>query len=113
VSLSFAYRNDALLTNYAVPLLFYADAGVDYYVWSGDGAFVIDGDGSGGTSGIHAGAGVGLDLDFGNHDRKKSYETCALVFYIGQSWIDDFGGDDGGHHDFSATHLRLGLTIDI
>ncbi len=109
---SLVWRNDLLRRHLDVPLLLYAEIGGDYYRWSADGAMRLDGDESGGTAGMHVGAALGIDLDFGRPMGGKTYTSAALVLRVEQAFIDGFG-TSREHYDFSATQVSLGLAIDI
>ncbi len=112
-----AYRFDLLRRHTSIPVLLYARAAFDGWIWaSGDGfAVPVDvGTATGGVStGIDFAGGIALDLTAIDERSRRRFASASIVLEFSQSWIDDFGINGGAALDLTSTRVSVGLALDF
>ena len=119
--LSGVYRFDVLATEWGIPLVPAAKAGLDYYLWdiddsAGDTANVDGAEGSGGTWGWHASLALHLLLDAIDPSTAAVFDLNWGVnnsYLFGEymfTSVDDFGGES---LDLSDDIWAFGLAFEF
>lgn len=114
VGVGLVYHMDLAMRRYGVPLVPYAKGGADYYFWWNSSGEETTGDG--GTFGLHATLGLGLNLDWIEPDTsargRSTLGMADTTLFFEYSWLfaDGFGGD---RLDMSDAHGWVGLAVDF
>lgn len=123
LSMGAIYRFTYLETKLNIPLMVYAKAGLDYYLWwitaNGETSTFRDSDGSpgdaskGGTSGFHFAAGLAFNLDWieSSAAGHKSFLDSYLFVEGKMTKANSFGNRD--KPDMSANQIVFGLAFDF
>ncbi len=123
LSMGAIYRFTYLKTKLQIPLMFYAKAGLDYYLWwisaNGETAqFPSDKatgetEAKGATTGFHVAAGVALNLDWieGGSSGRKSFLDSYL--FVEGKWTKANGFGNRAKPDMSASQVVFGLAFDF
>jgi len=121
LSVGVQYRYDWLKRSLHVPLVPYAKAGLDYWIWFNDKGGSLSHNaagaaGDGATWGFHGAAGLALNLDWldpssGSLGAKSDFTGVYLFGEYSTYIANDFGKTD--RLDASANIVWVGLSLDL
>ena len=126
LQLNAVYRFDIPMRKYNVPLVPYAKAGLDWYLWwvlngAGNVSSFTDGGGAkrrgvGGTWGVHFSLGIQFQLDIIDRRMQKSFDEevgvnhSYLFAEVVFSKVDDFNDRS---FNFGSTYFLAGLALEF
>ncbi|MBN1962765.1 MAG: hypothetical protein JW841_17680 [Deltaproteobacteria bacterium] len=121
LSVGVNYKFDLLMREFALPLMPYTKGGIDYFLWrnttGGHVSYYHGKQGYGGTLGAQAALGLMLNLDWiepsaAKHARSSTGVVASYIFFEARRlFADGFGNEK--KLDLSATHLQVGLALDL